>query len=633
MNHLSGNARRRTKLDFEEVHDGKVEGLAEDLWTLFTTPKKRREEDLEAVRRYIHHHNPEALAHLSASEDMNEDLNLMLRHVFLRMYPKGSVIVRQNDPGEEFYITLSGATSVWVRDTDAEKDIEQTVDNLAKAAGATDDEDHRDILDGLTHAVKITKDQTKGDTGKRNPRNPNITPPHRQRTMSSVEKRRSPVSRESALSPKRSSVSILQAPLQTRVKTPREKSPRKGAARRRPSLFDSSYPGEFGNQDEGHGKKVATLETGRAFGEMAMLNPSSKRMASIIAEGCPPHSEVCGHTQALDRKNQAVWAGETRTDLTVVIVVPRHLFEHCLRARHKADINLKTKVEVVRSLKLFRQFGDDPLRDIAVNMRTRFLNEGESLFERGSPNDSLHVVQQGGVTLQLPVMISEDDQPLRGLQRSIQKGGVQQLQTRSEKREEHNKRSSIVGGFGTEKTDEESLSGPKSKKGAYMKLVEVLIVSPHHYCGIGCLDLSLGVGYHKARNLGSRRTTRKTRNSTVADHSEKHGNNASIIHDFTGTAMMAQTKVISIPKEVLNKILADYGDGVAPMQRAIPVCKAALKFSLQKQQDLIYQRIAFAKAHPEMNIPLVSINQHKAHAIRRHSQLLPSQVLISFNIF
>ncbi len=278
--------------------------------------------------------------------------------------------------------------------------------------------------------------------------------------------------------------------------------------------------------------------------------------------------------------------------------MPRHLFEHCLRARHKADINLKTKVEVVRSLKLFRQFGDTPLREIATNMKVRELNEGDTLFERGAPNDCLHIVQQGGLSLRVPVAITSSDmQPSRGLQQSTSK-------------------EALIKSKGDSNNIDEDPAVQKNTNGVFSKIVEVLIVSPHHYCGIGSLDLNQGAGYLRTPSRDRRRNAHRSGRRTTEDDLDIATTSA--IHEFTGTAIMAQTKVISVPRHVMNHILANYTDGPSPEEKAIPVCRAALKYSLKIQQDLIFQRIAFSRAHPEMNIPLISINQQKALAIRRH---------------
>ena len=137
------------------------------------------------------------------------------------------------------------------------------------------------------------------------------------------------------------------------------------------SAGDYFYILETGSADvQKDGNKIGRIPSGRAFGDLALLN-SSARTATVKA------SQVC-HLWILDRQR----------------------FRSILAKNEK--IEMKQKMVFLRSVKLFEQISDYSLEKIADVMQMVSFNPKERIFKQGESGERFFMVQTGRVSIYLP---------------------------------------------------------------------------------------------------------------------------------------------------------------------------------------------------------------------------------------
>ncbi|XP_077862595.1 uncharacterized protein LOC102802379 [Saccoglossus kowalevskii] len=349
-------------------------------------PDARKEADIESILPWIFNKS-------NLLKGLQKDVAIdIIKNCEFRKVPEDTVIIRQGERGDSFYITLNGAVSVMIN-AQLEDQDNKTTKTTKSRKKSEEKEKSRRISEEKRRKVSEEK----------------------QRRVSQEKSRRT--SRESGGAASRKTSTENKQPIQAEKPKPvveeevekqveeKPKTPARRVVETSSSSSSSEDDGDDEEEDEEagpteptsnlpkekkkddkkldrtpFGQHIVQLGGGKSFGEIALIQKNCIRTASIIAD------TVCD-----------------------IIVVNRDLYTRCLKAAQEAEF--RAKHDFINNFPLFKKWNPKFRNLIAMSLRKSHVRYNHTIVRQGEKLRGIVFIAKGQAKVSIEPALSKQQYP------------------------------------------------------------------------------------------------------------------------------------------------------------------------------------------------------------------------------
>ncbi|XP_070558521.1 titin homolog [Ptychodera flava] len=355
-------------------------------------PDERKVSDIESLLQWF-------LNKSNLLKSLQKDVVVdIIKNCEFRKTPEDTVIIRQGERGDSFFINLSGSVSVYIN---AQlEDLGVARKKTAKSRKKSEEKSRRiseelrarkrsEVAEKQRRISQEKNRRTSKESGGAASRKTSAEVKQPDRVKDGVDSRAQPDRRESSERPERSKTPVKKAVDSTSSSSSDEDDDEDDDDEEdeveAPADLKSNLPKEKKRDDKKldrtpYGQHIVQLGSGKSFGEIALIQKNCIRTASIIAD--------------------------TDCDL---IVINRDLYTRCLKAAQEAEF--RAKHAFINNFPLFKKWNPKFRNLIAMSLRKIQVKYNHPIVRQGEKLRAIVFIAKGQAKVSIEPALSKQQYP------------------------------------------------------------------------------------------------------------------------------------------------------------------------------------------------------------------------------